>query len=423
MLTEKENKILRSISAYEASDHIPKITDLGIRVAGSESARKTEQYLADYFKGLGLEVVIDEFEEVCFVPSGSSIGITEPDDIKIVGQPMMFCAGTSEAGITAEVIYAGTGKEAEIANRDVAGKIVMFDRDSSIVTDCFYGEVNAAAKRGAVGAIMVNFDKWPFIGTLESGYYDPAKRLLPVEPENIPVMCIGAEDGIKIKHLLEKSTVKINIMIDAFLGKRPHSNVRAFIPGTTEPDKKILFIGHLDTEANYGSNDNASGLAILLELARVLSKNPMEKTVEIMPVGCEEIYSLGSYHYCNMHKDELDKIVCVINIDMVGVGGDLLIMTGGNWIEKDVMTPEWLYKEIKAAADELNYKTVFSFNEIGTSDEGRFNDAGVPAVFLWKETDDHYHSLWDQPKYVDPNNLKVIAEISCLAAMRISANK
>ena len=422
MLTEKENNVLRSISAYEAFDHIPKITDLGVRVAGSKSAEETEQYIADYFKSLDLEVIIDEFEETCFVPQKFSISIEEPESVKIDGQPMMFCGNTPAEGVTAEVVFAGTGREEEIDACDVAGKIVVFDR-YSVDTDCFYGEVNAAAKRGAVGAIMVNFQIWPFIGTLESGYFDPDKRLLPVEPNNIPVMCIAVEDGIRIKNLLKSSAVKVNIMVDAFYGKKPHRNIRALIPGTTDPGKKLMFIGHLDTEANYGSNDNASGLGILLELARVLSKNPFEKTVEIVTVGCEEIYSLGSYHYCKMHKDELENIICVINIDMVGVGGDLLIMTGGNWTEKDIMTPEWLYQALKAAGDELNYKTVFSFNEIGTSDEGRFNDAGVPAVFLWKETDPRYHSLKDLPEFVDPNNLKVIAEIACLAAMRISESK
>jgi len=110
----------------------------------------------------------------------------------------------------------------------------------------------------------------------------------------------------------------------------------------------------------------------------------------------------------------------VLNIDMVGVGGDLHIITAGRWPDRLIPTPDWLYLFVKATAKELNYKVKFDICPLGTSDEGRFNDAGVPAVFFWKPGDEHYHSSLDVPEYVDPNNLKVVAEIAGLAAYRLA---
>jgi hypothetical protein len=105
---------------------------------------------------------------------------------------------------------------------------------------------------------------------------------------------------------------------------------------------------------------------------------------------------------------------------MVGGGGDLCIITEGRWPDKKIIIPEWLCLFVDKVAKELNYKTKFAANDWGTSDEGRFIDAGVPSVYLWKPYDVHYHSILDIPEYVDPNSLKVVGEISGLAAWRLA---
>jgi aminopeptidase YwaD len=336
---------------------------------------------------------------------------------------MMFCAETAGEEIASELVYVNTGREEDYAGKSAEGKIVVFDRDPQIATDAFYNEICTASRMGAVGAIMVNFQEWAFIGTLESGFFEKEKRLLPVEPDPLPALCISRQDGDDLKKMLEAGPVTVGLSIAAKRGKMKMNNVRGIIPGAKEPEKRIIVCGHLDTEGVVGSNDNTSGLAIMLELARILKENPCEKTIELLAVECEEISSMGSWHYCRQHEDDLKDIVCVLNIDMVAVGGDLCIITEGNWPDRDIPTPEWLYTAVKNAADELNYKIVYDTCPLGTSDEGRFNTAGVPAVFFWKPSDEHYHSMKDTQEYIDPNNLKVVAEIAMLSAMRISGGR
>lgn len=68
-----------------------------------------------------------------------------------------------------------------------------------------------------------------------------------------------------------------------------YSNLIASLRGTTEPQDRLLVIAHYDTVANSpGADDNASGVAVLLELARLLAKKPLKKTVEFIAVNLEE---------------------------------------------------------------------------------------------------------------------------------------
>ncbi len=89
-----------------------------------------------------------------------------------------------------------------------------------------------------------------------------------------------------------------------------------------------------NTNNSIGSIDNASGVAILIELAKLIKKNPLERTdVIFLWCGAEEMGLWGSKHYCNMHFEELDYDYDLdksynINIDMVGLYINIVYETG-----------------------------------------------------------------------------------------------
>jgi Zn-dependent M28 family amino/carboxypeptidase len=221
--------------------------------------------------------------------------------------------------------------------------------------------------------------------------------------------------------LLKYEKVKMHLLLQAITEKRVTQNVRCLLPGTLVPEERVILGAHHDTENNPGADDNASGIGVLLELARVISAHPCKRTIEFYSPGCEEGRSIGSWEYCKRHKSDLRNIVAFINVDGVGGGGDLCIITEGGWPDKKkIITHEWLCLFVDKVAKELNYKTKFAAIDLGSGDEGRFIDAGVPSVFLYKPWEAHYHSMLDIPEYVDPNTLKVVGEISGLAAWRLA---
>ncbi len=419
MISEIENRIFGSISATRAYQHVENICKFGNRLAGSEGDNKAMEYFAKTCSEYGLYTYCEEFEVDCFEPINCELSVVEPERKSIECQPMIFSPSSSKKGITSELIDVKDGKEKDYQKKDAKNKIVLITRGYDKHT--FFTEMCTASKHGALGVIMANYQSWPFHGTLETFTFKPEERLLPIEPNPIPAINISLEDGQYLREcLLKYKKMKIHLNLQAITEKRMTQNVRCLLPGTILPEERVILGSHHDTQNTPAADDNTSGLAVLLELARVLSTYPCKRTIEFYSPGCEEVRSLGSWEYCKRHESELQNIVAFFSVDGVGGGGDLSIITEGWWPDRKLISPEWLCLFVHEVAHELNYKTKFSICELGSSDEGRFLDAGVPAVFLWKPWEEHYHSMMDIPEYVDPNTLKVVGEISGLAAYRLA---
>jgi hypothetical protein len=105
-------------------------------------------------------------------------------------------------------------------------------------------------------------------------------------------------------------------------------NVVAVKPGTLTPDEIIVIGGHYDSYASTypgcdpdtlapGADDDASGTAVVMEAARVLSNVDTEKTLIFIPFGGEEQWMWGSYHYAEWAYNQGMDIILMLNLDMV----------------------------------------------------------------------------------------------------------
>jgi len=100
-------------------------------------------------------------------------------------------------------------------------------------------------------------------------------------------------------------------------------NILASWPGATLPQEKVYFVAHLDTggtgtELYPGADDDGSGVADLLELARVLSGHTFKRTIVLFFSTGEEHGSLGVNSYLKQYSAEINAIRYVVNIDMIG---------------------------------------------------------------------------------------------------------
>ena len=104
-------------------------------------------------------------------------------------------------------------------------------------------------------------------------------------------------------------------------------NVIVEIPGTWKPDRIIVVGGHYDTiEGTPGADDNATAIAGLLEMYRLLSTHPVKRTVRFVAFTLEEppFFSsdlMGSMHYAKSCRDRGDQIDFMVCLEMLGYGG------------------------------------------------------------------------------------------------------
>lgn len=105
-------------------------------------------------------------------------------------------------------------------------------------------------------------------------------------------------------------------------------NLEAVIPGTTRPDEIVLLGAHYDSViGSPGANDNASGVAALLEIARLLAGKPLARTVRLVAFTNEEppfftTRKMGSRVYARQAKARGDKIVAMLSLETIGYYDD-----------------------------------------------------------------------------------------------------
>ncbi len=165
---------------------------------------------------------------------------------------------------------------------------------------------------------------------------------------------------------------------------------------------------HLDSVDTPGANDNGSGLAALMEIARIVKEIRLPVEVRCMAFGAEEIGLRGSEKAAEAISAESSRCVGMINLDTIGQGEAITIYT--------LPGTSHAFAELAGrTADRLGI--AWSSAVSLASDHAPFARLGIPAVFLMREPAVFYHTDADTIASVDP---AVIGEAVRLAVGIIS---
>lgn len=202
----------------------------------------------------------------------------------------------------------------------------------------------------------------------------------------------------------ESSTAELDFELKS-LNEYLISNVTGYIPGSSQPDTFIVITAHYDhlgmmgKEAYFpGANDNASGVAMMLDMASYYVKegNTLPYSLAFMAFAGEEIGLKGSTFAADNPLMPLGNIKFLVNLDMVGTGSEGITMVNG------AQFPAYYDKMVKINADNEYILKVVKRGESCNSDHCPFYKKGVPAVFIYSMGNEHteYHSLKDQAQKV-----------------------
>ncbi len=208
------------------------------------------------------------------------------------------------------------------------------------------------------------------------------------------------------KEKIPEGSKKISIQAtNHFFKAFPTQNVIGFVKGKEYPDSFFVFSAHYDHLGKMGAvtyfpgaNDNASGTAMLLDLAKYYKKrkNRPPFSVAFMAFSAEEVGLFGSQYYTENPLFPLSNIKFLINLDMVGSGSEGIKVVNGT-----------IYKNAFDCLVDINnknnfLKTVSPRGEAANSDHYPFYEKGVPCFFIYtlgKESPE-YHNIYDTPANV-----------------------
>ncbi|MEA4853051.1 MAG: M20/M25/M40 family metallo-hydrolase [Christensenella sp.] len=418
-VTEAERQMVQEIKASNAVDRIRDIIALaGDRFVGSEGDKKSINYVKGYFASLGLDVKETQIEVPGFEDHGAEITLLA-DGTKIGAIPAYFSLPTPETGLDAELVYAGGGREEDYEGKDVSGKIVVLREENAGYALFWLGTfAKRAFDKGAVGIIAIHPMAWPYRMSMEAGNSSIENRFLK---ERLPAVCISAIDGLTIMKAIGAGQAMVRLTSNVRLTTAKSCVVSGFHYGTGIPEERIGIIGHRDNGYAPGANDNLSGTGTMMELARVMKEHKFKRTIEFMASTAEEGVTQGIYEYICQHKEDLQKnMVAFFDLDMFGGGGKLKLVDEGCWPDAPVQKhDEQLMQMVEKIAEELGYEVDRMTATWGVAESGRFLEIGVPAIWFWRPDDQYYHSVHDTVENLDGNALKVVGDLTCVAAIKV----
>lgn len=289
---------------------------IGHRLTGSANGAKAETYAYELLKSYGFQPVYQSFEAESW--SRGTIAVTI-NNVKY--KAVTLAHSPVKVDLRGTLIDMGNGLEEDYAVNPGAakGKIVfaalgILPGSKEGLRNLHRSEKTALAiKYGAKGIILFNGAPGAILLT---GTASVTGKLIP-----IPAVCIGNDDGMKLKGELKSTPGTAHIVMTNFSGIVKARNVVATIKGKTLPDEKIAIGGHLDSwDLATGAVDNGIGSFSVIDMARtfkVLNLQP-ERTVEFVLFMGEEEGLLGSKAYVKQAvKDgSLNKVRYMLNFDM-----------------------------------------------------------------------------------------------------------
>lgn len=387
-------QILPAASGTAALQHVLALSQqIGPRVTGSSADARAADYMAEQLRRFGYAVERQAFPIVFFdEASPPALTVIGSAQAGVPAVALIYSAPTSADGLEAEVVPAGLGRDEDLRGRRLDGKIALIERGQVF----FRVKVANAAAAGAAAVIVYNDRPGPAQpGTL-------------VEPSAIPAVMISQDDGQRLLQLTRAGPVRIRLQVRTIVERRTSHNVIGIKRGTRVPSEIVVVGGHADSvKGSPGANDNASGIAAMLEAARVLAGVPTARTIHFIGFGAEEIGLVGSSFYV---RNRSGTVVGIVNMDMVGRGPGLMIgNTRGEGPLVDLA---------ERVARRLGLRVARIRED--RSDHLPFEQAGIPAVFLHTGDDETLHTPNDIAERVSPQLLEQAAALAAGIALDLA---
>lgn len=384
------------------------------REPGTEGAMLSASYISEAFSKLSLKSVTgreyrQEFsisKEVLYNSDGNSLQykkkiFSSPTDYF----PLQYSSNGEIEGKTINLDFGiragdlGWNDYKDLKKEKLKGKIFVIDVSSPdgmhphskyVAFHDLGDRIDLAIKKGAKAVVFVN---------LKEGANDPSPRFRTIKSKGIPVVFIQNKKlakkltkgkRIKIKTHLQENKIKAYNIV-GFLNRGAEKTVviGAHYDHLGMGGQSSLYTG--DPTIHFGADDNASGVAGMLEIARnIVAKEKEFSTYNYLFIAFsgEEMGLLGSAHYVKNIPDDVRNMAYMINLDMIGRMRENLVAINGFGT-----SPSWEKVIQEEACNQLRIKTGNS--GVGPSDHTSFYYLEMPVLHFFTGTHKDYHKPTD----------------------------
>ena len=435
--------------------------DFDGRLPGSEGYNKAAQFAADKLYELGLKFAGDDLYfqylnvEYNKIESPAVFkSIVDGDTVNgEIGKDFVLRGFTGSNSFTLPVVFCGYGISRPDLHYDdyeginVKNKIVIVFKqnpkwkndDKDWGTNYPREKSLVAKKHGAKGILFISLPNdakpQPLIGSVMHGEgeqpidfpqlhisLDAANTLLSKTGFSISDCQTKIDE--KKKPLSMNLTTKAQIEVSAIYEQNARTmNVIAMIEGSDLKlkDEYVIVGAHLDhvgSQADLlfpGANDNASGSAAVLEIAKAFTNGGLQpkRSIVFVLFASEEQGLNGAKHFVESWKKGYDKVAAMINMDCIGYGDSIQV---GNGLSAPNL---W---EVANQIDETSFNSMVDRTwKGGGADATPFHEKGIPCLyFVTTNSYDHLHLPSDKVETLNPVLYEKVVKLAHLTVMEIA---
>ncbi len=285
---------------------------IGPRFAGTEGYRKAAEFMRDRFKAYGLARA--QLESFTFpgwrrgAPARLRLVTPVARDFPCLSLP--YGAATGPEGIKAAWIAIGGADDLEALGRRIRGRLVLAEGRGG-----HRQEIQArCAAAGAAGVLYANPAEGMVLhtGSVASGQLSP-----------IPAVSIARETAAELRRWAADGGTRLHLFTDGAVEPCETWNVVGEWRGVSRPEERVIIGGHLDShDIGPGAYDNAAGVLLVMEVARLLAphRRRLKRTIRFVGFAAEELGLHGSHHHARAHAAALRKTRFMLNCDTPALG-------------------------------------------------------------------------------------------------------
>lgn len=365
MIKRDKVELLNQVNQEKLMEFTKEISK-NVRISGSKEEYEAFQYAEEELQKFGFQTKLYERYGLISFPKEAKLTVARKRYQCITHS---MGKSTPQSGITTELIDMGGGTQENYESVNVTGKAILLD---GLATP---GAVQTAEAAGAAAAIFINAE-YTHEMIVSTVWGNPTLEKVEQYP-SIPVLSVNYQDGQEIRReLQENGSAPCHLKTKVITEWRKIPTLIAEYKGEVEPEKYVLFSGHIDSW-HYGAMDNGSANATMLEVARIIGENKL-KLYRSLKLAFWSGHSHGRYAGSALFADEnwenlYDHCVLHLNIDSVG-GKGAVVLSEGNAMQET--------KHIAASAIKEIAQQEFTSTRYGRAGDQSFWGPGVPSLLM-----------------------------------------
>jgi hypothetical protein len=406
----------------------------GSAVAGSPEEKALADFIEKEMRARGFEVARErfpvrryEYGEVTLRMDGSAVSaITLHSSTGTWGlrDGIEYSNGNEESGreLRANLVDAGRGLAADYDRiGDVTGRVVLVRRG--------VWPSATALEAGVRGARAVVFHDYPGENPDDALKQDGIQY-----HDQIPAVSISKRDAARILEKLAGGGIEVTLSNRVDVEYGFSENVIGRLTGSEAPDEFLAVTSHHD-RWHQGAQDNAVGVAVMLELGRVMKEAGTKRTLLLIAFGSEEAggigtqsdWLVGSYAFVKGHPEIASRLAYAFNVDGAGFtaeNGHLFATVDNLPFQRGLLKDLNLASRIRLHEGVTNWVDAWSLGAIG---------GGAVSYLLWfpahpqyegpSSFSRYYHTQLDVYRAAEYQNLGVDLELGALGLYRADRSR